>query len=83
MVAEAVTKMVLLAPDLGWLLRRYQAEALVIQWDGAAAFIMMISYGFLLGTHVPAGLRSKRQRAVGLGLVAAQGALILTAYGLY
>jgi hypothetical protein len=44
---------------------------------------MMIAYGYLLATHVPAGLRSRRQRALGLALVSAQGFLIVTAYGLY
>ncbi|NJM36598.1 MAG: hypothetical protein HC845_01280 [Akkermansiaceae bacterium] len=44
---------------------------------------MMISYGYLLATHIPAGYKSKRQWVIGLSLVAAQAFLIITAYGLY
>jgi hypothetical protein len=62
---------------------KHPAQALFLKVHGAAAFAMMISYGYMLASHVPAGLRSRRQRFCGLALVAAQGFLILTAYGLY
>ncbi len=62
---------------------KHPAQATFLKVHGAAAFLMMITYGYLLATHVPAGYRSKRQRVLGLSLVAAQGFLILTAYGLY
>jgi RsiW-degrading membrane proteinase PrsW (M82 family) len=62
---------------------KHPAQAIFLKVHGAAAFTMMVSYGYLLATHVPAGLRSRRQRMIGLTLVAAQGFMILTAYGLY
>lgn len=62
---------------------KHPAQATFLKVHGASAFLMMICYGYLLATHVPAGYRSRRQRVLGLGLVAAQGFLILTAYGLY
>ncbi|MGJ8675991.1 MAG: hypothetical protein ACSHX0_00595 [Akkermansiaceae bacterium] len=58
-------------------------QFIFLKVHGASAFLMMISYGYLLATHIPAGYKSKRQRALGLGLVAAQAFLIITAYGLY
>jgi hypothetical protein len=62
---------------------KHPAQAVFLKVHGAAAFAMMISYGYLLASHVPAGLRSRRQRTIGLTLVAAQGFMILSAYGLY
>lgn len=62
---------------------KHPAQAAFLKIHGATAFLMMISYGYLLATHVPAGYRSRRQRAVGLSLVVAQGFLVITAYGLY
>lgn len=55
----------------------------VLQVHGASAFMMMISYGVLLASHVPVGLRQRRRRACGLALVAVQGFMIFTAYLLY
>jgi hypothetical protein len=62
---------------------KHPAQAIFLKVHGASAFLMMISYGYLLATHIPAGYKSKRQRFLGLCLVGAQGFLILTAYGLY
>lgn len=62
---------------------KHPAQGTFLKIHGAAAFLMMISYGYLLATHIPTGYRSRRQRVLGLGLVGAQGFLILTAYGLY
>jgi hypothetical protein len=62
---------------------KHPTQATFLKVHGASAFLMMISYGYLLATHIPAGYKSKRQRWLGLGLVAAQGFLIVTAYGLY
>ncbi len=64
-------------------LEKHPAQATFLKVHGATAFLMMISYGYLLATHIPAGYKSKRQRILGLSLVASQGFLILTAYGLY
>ncbi|WP_411826413.1 hypothetical protein [Luteolibacter sp. AS25] len=55
----------------------------ILKIHGAAAFLMMIFYGYLLASHMPAGLKAKRERVLGLSLVAAQGVMILTAYLLY
>jgi len=55
----------------------------ILRTHGGAAFLMMISYGFLLASHVPAGRRAQRMRRLGGGLVALQGFLILSAYLLY
>jgi hypothetical protein len=62
---------------------KHPAQAIFLKVHGAAAFAMMISYGYMLASHVPAGLRSRRQKIIGLSLVSAQGFMILTAYGLY
>ena len=50
---------------------------------GAGAFVALISFGMILGGHVPAGWRTRLSRKSGgltLGVVAVS---ILTAYGLY
>jgi hypothetical protein len=62
---------------------KHPAQATILKVHGASAFLMMIAYGYLLASHVPAGLKSKRQRLLGLTLVITQGFLIATAYGLY
>ena len=62
---------------------KHPAQAIFLKIHGASAFLMMIGYGYMLATHIPAGYRSKRQRILGLSLVAAQAFLIVTAYGLY
>ena len=55
----------------------------VLKIHGGAAFSMMITYGYLLASHVPAGWRTQRHRLMGLVLVGSQGFLIFTAYLLY
>lgn len=55
----------------------------VLKVHGAAAFSMMIAFGYLLASHVPAGLKTQRRRRSGLILVGAQGFMIFTAYLLY
>lgn len=55
----------------------------VLKVHGAAAFLMMITYGIMLGTHVPTSWKQKRQKRMGLALVIAQGFIIVTAYLLY
>lgn len=54
-----------------------------LQLHGAAAFLMMISFGFLLGTHVPAGWKTKKLRKTGITLVSSIIYLIISAYFLY
>jgi hypothetical protein len=58
-------------------------EPVLIKIHGGSAMLMMVFYGYLLATHVSVGLRSKRNRALSLTLVAALAFMILTAYGLY
>ncbi|MGC3992220.1 MAG: hypothetical protein QM796_21500 [Chthoniobacteraceae bacterium] len=53
------------------------------QIHGGAAMLMMVFFGYLLASHVPAGLRSQRNRLFGLILVYALAFMIVTAYGLY
>lgn len=50
---------------------------------GASAFFMMIIYGYLLASHIPAGWKQKRLRKSGLVLIAAQFMMILTGYFIY
>lgn len=55
----------------------------LIKIHGGSAMLMMVFYGYLLASHVPAGRRSKRNRALGLALTCGIAFMILTAYGLY
>jgi len=64
-------------------LQKHPWQYNVLRVHGAAAFMMMIAYGFLLGSHVPSGWKQKRQRKTGLLLVFAQGFIIVSAYILY
>jgi hypothetical protein len=77
----AMNRWVAVEGDFG--LEKHPAQMIFLKVHGASAFLMMISYGYMLATHVPAGYRSKRQRLLGLILVGAQGFLIISAYGLY
>lgn len=54
-----------------------------LQIHGLAAFLMMLSLGFLLGTHVPYSWASKNKRKSGIGLLAMPVFLIISAYLLY
>jgi len=54
-----------------------------LQIHGFAAFFMMISFGFLLGSHVPYSWNSKDKRKSGIALLAMPTFLIITAYLLY
>jgi hypothetical protein len=58
-------------------------EPVLLKIHGASAMLMMVYFGYLLATHVPIGLRSKRNRLLGRTLVYAIGFMIVTAYGLY
>lgn len=50
---------------------------------GAAAFLMMMFYGSLLGSHVLVSWRTQRMRGLGLFMVFAVGFQVLTAWLLY
>jgi hypothetical protein len=67
--------------DYGLVKHPWQFPALQIH--GAAAFFMMISFGFLLGSHVPHSWKQKPKRKLGIALVAIASFQIITAYILY
>ncbi|NQZ59032.1 MAG: hypothetical protein HRT88_16390 [Lentisphaeraceae bacterium] len=50
---------------------------------GGAAFLMMISYGFILASHVPAAWKTRRMRLLGLTITISLSFLVFTAYLLY
>jgi hypothetical protein len=54
-----------------------------LQIHGAAAFLMMISFGFLLGSHVPRSWKITPKRKLGIGLVTIIAFQMITAYSLY
>ena len=54
-----------------------------LQIHGATAFLMMISFGFLLGSHVPRSWKMKPKRKLGIALIAIFSFQIITAYILY
>ena len=58
-------------------------EPVLIRIHGGSAMLIMVYYGYLLGTHVTVGLRARRNRLLGLMLVTVVGFQIVTAYGLY
>lgn len=58
-------------------------QAGFLKIHGGAAFLMILSFGFLLASHVAAAWKTKRARKLGLSAVGAYGFLILTAYLLY
>ena len=41
-----------------------------LQIHGAAAFLMMISFGYILGAHVPPSWKPKRMRKFGISIIA-------------
>ncbi len=50
---------------------------------GGSAFLMMISYGALLISHVPSSWKLNRLRYLGIALISVVGLQIITAYLLY
>ncbi|MEY4485242.1 MAG: hypothetical protein RL693_2694 [Verrucomicrobiota bacterium] len=58
-------------------------EPMLIEIHGGSAMVMMVFYGYLLASHIPTGLRSKRNRFLGLTLTYGIAFMIFTAYGLY
>lgn len=52
----------------------------VLQIHGAAAFLMLITFGALLASHAPAGWRVRSVRPTGLAAIIAQAVLIASAY---
>lgn len=54
-----------------------------LQIHGLAAFLMMVTYGYLLGTHVKAGWKIKPLRRSGVLLTIIPAFMMVTAYLLY
>lgn len=50
---------------------------------GVSAFLMMIIYGYMLASHVPASWKQNRQRISGIILLSAQFILIASGYFIY
>src|SRR4051812_37241358 len=58
-------------------------ETVLRDIHGGSAMLVMIYFGYLLGTHVTVGLRAKRNRFFGILLLSVISFQIVTAYGLY
>ena len=58
-------------------------EQLLLQLHGASAFLMMITFGWALGRHVPVGWRTQRSRKSGTLPVATLCLMVISGYGLY
>lgn len=54
-----------------------------LQVHGAAAFVMMVTFGYFLGTHIQHAWKVKPRRILGISLVVMTAFLIMTAYLLY
>lgn len=58
-------------------------EPVLLKIHGASAMLMTIYFGYLLASHVPTGLRSRRNQLLGWLLLGSVALLIATSYGLY
>ncbi len=58
-------------------------SASLLMLHGAGAMVMLVLFGGLMPFHVRVGWRRKRNRTTGTVMLAANGALIVTAFGLY
>ena len=64
-------------------LLRHPLQQVFLRIHGAAAFLMMIMYGFTLGTHVLPKWKHKNLSNLGRTMTVLIGSLILSAYLLY
>jgi len=62
---------------------KHPLQFLALKIHGAAAFLMMITYGFFLGSHVKISWRVKPVRKFGVVLMAIPTLLVISAYILY
>ncbi|MBL6664305.1 MAG: hypothetical protein ISQ34_00495 [Rickettsiales bacterium] len=62
---------------------KHPAQFLFLKIHGAAAFLMMITYGFFFGSHVKLSWRVKPVRKFGIILMSIPALLALSAYILY
>jgi cyanate permease len=58
-------------------------SASLLMLHGAAAMLMLVLFGSLMPFHVRVGWRRQRNRTTGTVMLAANVALIVTAFGLY
>ncbi len=58
-------------------------SASLLTLHGAAAMLMLVLFGSLMPFHVRVGWRRQRNRTTGTVMLAANAALIATAFGLY
>lgn len=58
-------------------------SASLLMLHGAAAMLMLVLFGSLMPFHVRVGWRRRRNRTTGTVMLAANAALIVTAFGLY
>jgi hypothetical protein len=85
---------VLFVTGVGWLLADRMKDAssgegwqltaaYLLMLHGGVAMAMLMMLGALVPLHVRRGWRRRRNRTTGILMVAGNGALILTAFGLY
>ncbi len=85
---------VLFVTGVGWLLADRMKDAssgegwqltaaYLLMLHGGAAMAMLMMLGALVPLHVRRGWRRRRNRTTGILMVAGNGVLILTAFGLY
>lgn len=55
----------------------------ILMIHGASAFLMIISYGALLISHIPSSWKLNRMRGIGISLILFVGIQVITAYMLY
>jgi hypothetical protein len=68
-------------PSSGEMWSRMKTSLLMLH--GAGAMVMLVLFGGLMPFHVRVGWRRKRNRTTGTVMLAANVALIVTAFGLY
>jgi MFS family permease len=63
--------------------QKHPLQAIFIRIHGAAAFLMLISFGTLLAAHIPYGWKSRRSRKSGIVIFSLVFLQILLGYLLY
>jgi len=69
------------AGEFGPLKHSWQFPSL--QLHGAAAFLMMLTFGYVLGAHVQHAWTNERHKKSGIAIVASNALLMISAYLLY
>ena len=63
--------------------QKHPAQFPLLMTHGAAAFLMILSFGGLLASHIPSAWKLKRSRYLGLTMVTLVAFQMLSAYLLY